>query len=371
MASLELLGVRKRFQSIDIIQGVDLSVREGEFMVFVGPSGCGKSTMLRMIAGLEEPTEGDIRLDGESIVKQHPADRGVAMVFQSYALYPSMTVEQNIGFALKVAGVPVAQRRERVLEVAKMLELEPLLQRLPKQLSGGQRQRVAIGRALVRQPRLFLFDEPLSNLDAELRTRTRVELAALHRRLGTTMVYVTHDQVEAMTLGDRIAVFNRGRIEQVGAPMELYHRPVNEFVAGFIGSPHINLLDVAPLRQWVGQSSGAVAASDVASLRSWVMSWPAAARRIGIRPDRLRLASPGAGIPARVVHAEHLGDNAILHLQLAIATGPIDAGTTGAAVQLKIAGGGHCPAPGERVELAVDGADAVLAFDGEGRRIDA
>ena len=364
MASLELLGVRKRFQSADIIRGVDLSVREGEFMVFVGPSGCGKSTMLRMIAGLEEPTEGDIRLGGESIVRHHPADRGVAMVFQSYALYPSMTVEENIGFALKVAGMPLAQRRQRVLEVAQMLELEPLLRRLPKQLSGGQRQRVAIGRALVRQPRLFLFDEPLSNLDAELRTRTRVELAALHRRLGTTMIYVTHDQVEAMTLGDRIAVFNEGRIEQVGAPMELYAQPATEFVAGFIGSPRINLLEVAPLREWVAQVGRSAPGSGAASVRTWVMSWPAQAQRVGIRPDRLRLVEPGAGIPARVVHVEHLGDNSILHLKLELLPAAADA-----SVQVKIPGGMQGPAPGERVDLEAAGADAVLAFDGLGRRI--
>ena len=366
MASLDLVGIRKRFNSTDIIRGVDLSVRDGEFMVFVGPSGCGKSTLLRLIAGLEEPTEGDIRLGGESIVHQHPADRGVAMVFQSYALYPSMTVEQNIGFALKVAGTPAAQRRERVLEVAQMLELEPLLQRLPRQLSGGQRQRVAIGRALVRQPRLFLFDEPLSNLDAELRTRTRVELAALHRRLGTTMVYVTHDQVEAMTLGDRIAVFNGGRIEQVGAPMELYRQPATEFVAGFIGSPRINLLEVEPLRQWCAQGdSGGGGAAVAVSTRAWIMSWPAAARRIGVRPDRLRLVAPGNGIPAQVVHVEQLGDNSIVHLQLVL-----KADSLGAAVQVKIHGGSPAPAAGDAVDLAVDATDAVLAFDGQGRRVE-
>jgi multiple sugar transport system ATP-binding protein len=365
VASLELVGVRKRFHAADIIRGVDLAVRDGEFMVFVGPSGCGKSTMLRMIAGLEELTEGDIRLAGQSIVHQHPADRGVAMVFQSYALYPSMTVEDNIGFALKVAGVSSASRRQRVLEVAQMLELEPLLQRLPKQLSGGQRQRVAIGRALVRQPRLFLFDEPLSNLDAELRTRTRVELAALHRRLGTTMVYVTHDQVEAMTLGDRIAVFNEGCIEQVGPPMELYNRPATEFVAGFIGSPRINLLEVAPLRQWVAQGARANTGHGAASVRTWVMSWPAAARRVGIRPDRLRLASPGAGIPARVVHVEHLGDNSILHVQLTLGTPGADS-----TVQMKVPGGEVRAAPGDEVHLTVDRADTVLAFDENGRRIE-
>ena len=360
MSSLDLVGVRKRFQSTEIIRGVDLSVREGEFMVFVGPSGCGKSTMLRMIAGLEEPTEGDIRLGGESIVRQHPADRGVAMVFQSYALYPNMTVEENIGFALKVAGIREADRRQRVLDVARMLELEPLLQRRPKQLSGGQRQRVAIGRALVRQPRLFLFDEPLSNLDAELRTRTRVELAVLHRRLGTTMVYVTHDQVEAMTLGDRIAVFNQGRIEQVGAPMELYGRPATEFVAGFVGSPRINLLEAEPLKRWV--SDRAPDRSSGSALRALVMSWPAAAARMGIRPDRLRLSSPGSGLPAQVVHVERLGDHVILHLQLAIGAGT--------ALLLKMSTGTAYPAPGELVDIEADSPGAVLLFDSQGRRVD-
>lgn len=309
MAALDIIGVHKRFEKNEVIRGVDLSVRDGEFMVFVGPSGCGKSTLLRLIAGLEEPSQGDIRLGGQSIVTRHPADRGVAMVFQSYALYPNMTVEQNIGFALKVTGMPAVECRKRVLEVAQTLRLEKLLDRYPRQLSGGQRQRVAIGRAIVRQPQLFLFDEPLSNLDAELRTSTRVELAALHRRLGTTMVYVTHDQVEAMTLGDRIAVFNQGRIEQVAAPMALYENPATEFVAGFIGSPRMNLLDAEAIRRHAAMARGKTA-------WDWVHSTPGNARRFGVRPDRLRLVASGEGMPARLEYAEHLGDCSILHCQL-------------------------------------------------------
>ena len=352
LAALDIIGVHKRFDENEVIRGVDLAVRDGEFMVFVGPSGCGKSTMLRLIAGLEEPSNGDIRLAGRSIVADHPADRGVAMVFQSYALYPSMTVEQNIGFALKVAGVPHAERQRQVIEVAQTLRLEHLLDRLPRQLSGGQRQRVAIGRAIVRQPKLFLFDEPLSNLDAELRTSTRVELAALHRRLGTTMVYVTHDQVEAMTLGDRIAVFNQGRVEQVAAPMELYINPATEFVAGFIGSPRMNLLAAEPLR-------GFAAAHRQVSAWDWIRHSPPAAHRLGLRPDQLRLAPEGCGMSAQLVHAEHLGDCSILHAQLEHLPVRLVVKTA----QPKM---GVCI--GDRLDLVVD-AQAALAFDSSGARI--
>jgi multiple sugar transport system ATP-binding protein len=352
LAALDIIGVHKRFDKTDVIRGVDLAVHDGEFMVFVGPSGCGKSTMLRLIAGLEEPSQGDIRLGGQSIVAEHPADRGVAMVFQSYALYPSMTVEQNIGFALKVTGVQEAERRQRVLEVAQTLRLEPLLDRLPRQLSGGQRQRVAIGRAIVRQPKLFLFDEPLSNLDAELRTSTRVELAALHRRLGTTMVYVTHDQVEAMTLGDRIAVFNQGRVEQVAAPMELYENPATEFVAGFIGSPRMNLLEAEPLRRHAATHA-------MEAAWDWVRQSPASAARLGIRPDRLRLAAAGQGMLAQLVHAEHLGDCSILHVQLR---------GVELRLQVKTAHAHRGAQVGDALHLSAD-PQAVLAFDPSGARI--
>jgi lactose/L-arabinose transport system ATP-binding protein len=242
MAGLTLRSVRKNFGEAEIIKSVDLDVEHGEFVVFVGPSGCGKSTLLRMLAGLENITEGSIAIDGRDVTGMLPLERGVAMVFQSYALYPHMSVEDNIGFGLKIAHVPKPERQQRVLEAARVLQLEPYLKRKPKALSGGQRQRVAIGRAIVKSPKIFLFDEPLSNLDAELRVQMRLEIAALHQRLGATMIYVTHDQVEAMTLADKIVVLRAGRIEQVGRPIDLYENPDNLFVAGFIGSPKMNFI---------------------------------------------------------------------------------------------------------------------------------
>src|SRR5687768_4517051 len=242
MAGLTLRSVRKSFGETEVIKSVDLDVEHGEFVVFVGPSGCGKSTLLRMLAGLENTTSGAIAIDGRDVTGMLPLDRGVAMVFQSYALYPHMTVEDNIGFGLKIAHVPKPERHLRVLEAARVLQLEPYLKRKPKALSGGQRQRVAIGRAIVKEPKIFLFDEPLSNLDAELRVKMRMEIARLHRQIGATMVYVTHDQVEAMTLADRIVVLKAGVVQQTGAPLELYRNPDNMFVAGFIGSPGMNFL---------------------------------------------------------------------------------------------------------------------------------
>jgi len=242
VAALELKDVRKSFGSIDIIHGVDLSIANGEFVVFVGPSGCGKSTLLRLIAGLEQTTAGTIAIGGRDVTSVDPSDRGVAMVFQSYALYPHMTVEQNMGFGLRMTGTNRDVIRERVDKAAAILHLDQLLQRRPKQLSGGQRQRVAIGRAIVREPQVFLFDEPLSNLDAELRVQMRLEIAKLHKNLDATMIYVTHDQVEAMTLADKIVVLRAGRIEQIGSPLTLYDDPDNLFVAGFIGSPKMNFM---------------------------------------------------------------------------------------------------------------------------------
>ena len=242
MAAVELSNVKKSFGSVSIIQGIDLTVNHGEFVVFVGPSGCGKSTLLRLIAGLEKVSAGSIKIDGEDVTHRAPAKRGVAMVFQSYALFPHMTVADNISFGLRLAGQPRAEIDRKVNRVADTLQLTPLLQRRPKQLSGGQRQRVAIGRAIIRDPKVFLFDEPLSNLDAALRSQMRIEIAKLHEDLQATMIYVTHDQVEAMTLADRIVVLNGGRIEQVGTPMELYAKPQNRFVAGFIGSPKMNFI---------------------------------------------------------------------------------------------------------------------------------
>ena len=281
MGSLTLRGVAKSFGATDVIKGVDLAVAEGEFCVFVGPSGCGKSTLLRMIAGLEEATAGDIEIDGRRVNAVAPAKRGIAMVFQSYALYPHLTVRDNMALGLRQAGAPKAEIAASLARAAGMLALEPLLDRRPAELSGGQRQRVAIGRAIVRKPALFLFDEPLSNLDAALRVATRLEIARLHRELGATMIYVTHDQVEAMTLADRIVVLNGGRIEQVGAPMELYDDPANTFVATFIGSPQMNLLDAARLG--------------------------APGRTLGVRPEHLRLSADAGPIAGRVSHVERLG----------------------------------------------------------------
>src|SRR6202162_3758383 len=242
MATLQLRDIRKSFGSFEVIKGIDLDIDDREFVVFVGPSGCGKSTLLRMIAGLEEISAGDLMIDGKRVNRVGPADRGLAIVFQSYALYPHMTVRQNMAFALRLAGVAKAERDRKVDEAARILQLEPYLERRPKDLSGGQRPRVAIGRAIVRQPKVFLFDEPLSNLDASLRGQMRIELLRLHDELNATMIYVTHDQVEAMTMADKIVVLQAGRIEQVGSPLELYHQPCNQFVAGFIGSPKMNFL---------------------------------------------------------------------------------------------------------------------------------
>ncbi len=243
MSGVTLNNAIKRYGDVQVIHGVDLTIEEGEFCVFVGPSGCGKSTLLRMIAGLEETTEGQIHIGANDVTSADPADRGVAMVFQTYALYPHMSVEENMGFGLKMNGVPKAEIKQKVDTAADILQLGPYLKRKPKALSGGQRQRVAIGRAIVRGPEVFLFDEPLSNLDAELRVDMRVEIARLHKEIGATMIYVTHDQVEAMTLADKIVVLRAGKIEQVGSPMQLYQDPDNKFVAGFIGSPSMNFLE--------------------------------------------------------------------------------------------------------------------------------
>lgn len=242
MAELKLSKVNKFFDDVQTIFDVDLDIQDGEFVVFVGPSGCGKSTLLRLIAGLETITTGDIQIGERVVNKLDPSKRGIAMVFQSYALYPHMTVRQNMSIGLKVSGVPATEIEQKVNEAAKILQLDALMERKPSQLSGGQRQRVAIGRAIVRNPDVFLFDEPLSNLDAELRVQMRLEISALHEQIGSTMIYVTHDQVEAMTMADKIVVLKAGKVEQVGTPMELYHNPINQFVAGFIGSPKMNFI---------------------------------------------------------------------------------------------------------------------------------
>ena len=308
MGQVSLRGIRKSYGKVDVIKGVDLDVGDGEFIVFVGPSGCGKSTTLRMIAGLETATGGDILIDGVRANDLRPADRGAAMVFQSYALYPHMTVAENMGFALKMAGVGKAERAAQVGKAADILRITELLQRFPKDLSGGQRQRVAIGRSIVRTPKVFLFDEPLSNLDAALRVNMRIELSRLHKELGTTMIYVTHDQVEAMTLGDRIAVFNKGIVEQLGPPMALYNRPANEFVAGFIGAPRINLIPRPP--------ASAAAAPHAALWAALAPLANASVQRMGLRPEHLHLGPAGQGVAAQVALAEHLGDSSIIHLRV-------------------------------------------------------
>jgi multiple sugar transport system ATP-binding protein len=290
------------------VAGLDLEIADGEFLVLVGPSGCGKSTTLRMLAGLEEVTAGEIYIGADEVTQVAPKDRDIALVFQSYALYPHMTVAENIGFSLKMAGVDKAERGRRVDATAHLLDIESYLQRKPKELSGGQRQRVAMGRALVREPAVFCMDEPLSNLDAKLRVSTRTQIAALQHRLGITTVYVTHDQVEAMTLGDRVAVMKDGVLQQVDDPLSLYDRPVNLFVAGFIGSPAMNLMP-APITDGHATIAGHPIALDREAL-----SRAAGPVTLGLRPDALRISANGdAGIPVRVKLAEELGSDSYLY----------------------------------------------------------
>ncbi|MEE2828639.1 MAG: sn-glycerol-3-phosphate ABC transporter ATP-binding protein UgpC [Myxococcota bacterium] len=306
MASVSLHGVGKLYGTVRALEAVDLQVGDGEFLVLVGPSGCGKSTLLRMIAGLEEISEGELQIAGERANDKAPRDRDVAMVFQSYALYPHMSGRRNMGFGLEVRKVPAEEIEQRVGDAARMLEIEGLLDRLPKDMSGGQRQRIAMGRAIVRNPKVFLFDEPLSNLDASLRSQMRAELKQLHARLGTTMIYVTHDQVEAMTLADRICVLRDGVLQQVGSPEELFERPANRFVAGFIGSPSMNFL---PARleedRLVGEGFSVPAPSglEVSELL------------LGIRPHDLVLSSSG-GIEGCVALVEPMGWEAHVHVQV-------------------------------------------------------
>ncbi len=340
MAAVRFESVAKRYAGgASVVQSLDLEVKAGEFMVLVGPSGCGKSTTLRMLAGLEQVSEGKIFIGARDVTQVPPAQRGVAMVFQSYALYPHMSVAENMGFALKMAGRSKAEVEAAVAKAARSLQLEPLLKRLPRELSGGQRQRVAIGRAIVREPAVFLFDEPLSNLDAALRNETRVELARLHEELGATIIYVTHDQVEAMTLGDRIAVFNQGRIEQVGAPMEVYQRPRTRFVAGFLGSPRINFLPAElpglPARP------GAV--------------------EFGLRPEHLHIAGEDAALWGELSLIEHLGDQSLAYVRLDGLERPL-------AVKLSAAEGAGLQRH-QRVGLSLDAAH-LLAFDAQGILMD-
>ena len=324
MAGLSLHSVKKRFGQTDVITGVDLDVRDGEFVVFVGPSGCGKSTLLRMIAGLERTTEGRIEIGGKDVTNLDPAKRGIAMVFQTYALYPHMTVAANMGFPLEMAGMSQPEIDGKVVEAARILHLEPYLGRKPRELSGGQRQRVAIGRAIVRKPGVFLFDEPLSNLDAELRVQMRLEIARLHQELKATMIYVTHDQVEAMTLASRIVVLRAGRIEQIGAPMELYENPDNVFVAGFIGSPRINFVSAILHSAGNGRAVLENAALGLQGLSVALRGSHAkegARIRLGIRPEHfLPPGDSGPSLEGRVTVVERLGGVAYVHATLADGT---------------------------------------------------
>jgi multiple sugar transport system ATP-binding protein len=315
MTEVTLQGVRKSFGDVHIIKGVDLAIEEGEFCVFVGPSGCGKSTLLRLVAGLEEMTGGTLKIGGKDMTHTPPANRGVAMVFQSYALYPHMTVGENIGFGLKMANRPRAEIEQRVQKAAAMLQLGHLLDRKPAQLSGGQRQRVAIGRAIVREPGVFLFDEPLSNLDAALRVQTRIEISKLHQELGSTMIYVTHDQVEAMTMADKIVVLQGGIIEQVGSPLELYHRPRNIFVAGFIGSPKMNFLPVVVTGVEDGIARLTLPGATMALPTRGATVAPGIKATLGVRPEHMSLGDGHDGtlvVTTRL--AERLGAETMLYV---------------------------------------------------------
>lgn len=362
MASVCLRGIKKQYDGNLVIKGVDLDVADGEFVVFVGPSGCGKSTLLRIIAGLEDIGQGTLEIGGRVSNDVEPARRGIAMVFQSYALYPHMSVAENMGFALKLARVPRSEIAERVGRAAEILQIAHLLERKPKALSGGQRQRVAIGRAIVRKPEVFLFDEPLSNLDAALRGQTRVELARLHRELRTTMIYVTHDQVEAMTLGQKIVVLNAGRIEQVGTPFELYERPANRFVAGFLGSPRMNFFD-AVLAGGQGRSASVALAGGACVQVAADVGRAAQGARVtlGVRPEHLQIAHAGgqvdAGIAATVALVEYLGDVTLVY---AHADGAAEV------VAVKCDADTAPPAPGQRVELVFPATRAFL-FDEAGQ----
>ena len=329
--ALSLVKVNKSFGKVHVLKDIDLEVEEGEFVVFVGPSGCGKSTLLRVIAGLDDATSGEILIAGERMNLTPPAKRGIAMVFQSYALYPHLTVRGNMALALKQEGKTKAVIEERITEASRMLDLDLYLDRRPSELSGGQRQRVAIGRAIVRQPKLFLFDEPLSNLDAALRMNTRIEISNLHRTLNATMIYVTHDQTEAMTLADKIVVLRDGQVEQIGSPMELYNNPANQFVAGFLGSPAMNFLPASLLVQ--GDR-----------------------RTIGVRPEDLALDASGP-LQAEVTHVEHLGGDTNVVLRM-----PDNSPIT---VRLF---GQHEIKYGERLQLGFP-AQKAYYFDEDGHRV--
>jgi len=357
MARVDLQGVGKVFGAVTALGGIDLEIPDGEFTVVVGPSGCGKSTLLRIIAGLEPPSAGDVRIDGVSVLDDTPAQRGVAMVFQSYALYPHLDVFDNMAFGLRMAKTPEPEVRAAVARAAAMLGIEGLLDRRPRALSGGQRQRVAIGRAIVRQPRLFLLDEPLSNLDAGLRVHMRHEFARLHRELKTTMVYVTHDQVEAMTLADRIVVLNGGRIEQTGTPAEIYHSPKNLFVASFLGSPRMNLIE----GEVIGGSADGVRVRLVsgAEVTAGAGALPVGAKvTLGVRPDALRRGSGSNVLPAVVDVVENLGAAQTVYTVAEAGQGALCA----------VLPGGDLVRHDDRIALSFAAEDAYL-FDADGMAV--
>ena len=358
MSSVQLRGVRKSYGSHEVIRGVDLDVPDKEFVVFVGPSGCGKSTLLRMIAGLEHITAGDLEIGGERMNDVDPSKRGIAMVFQSYALYPHMTVRDNMGFALRFAGVAKDQIAKQVNDAARILALEPLLDRFPKQLSGGQRQRVAIGRAIVRNPQVFLFDEPLSNLDAELRVHMRIEIARLHKELQTTIIYVTHDQVEAMTLADTIVVLRDGIIEQVGRPLDLYDDPANRFVAGFIGSPQMNFMAASIIEKAAGGTTVELKNHDKVRLTLPVAGGSVGdAVTVGVRAEHFGLAGAGnADISLDVDVAEHLGSTSYVY-----------ANASGEALVIEREESRH-EDKNERITVSIS-ADRAYLFDSAGHRL--
>ncbi len=349
MARLELTGVEKRYGAVEVLRDVNLRIDDGEFIVLVGPSGCGKSTLLRMIAGLEEISEGEFSIDGKRMNEVPPRDRDIAMVFQSYALYPHMDVARNMGFSMEIRGEGTPARRSKVAAAAATLGLSALTARLPKALSGGQRQRVAMGRAIVRDPRAFLFDEPLSNLDAALRVEMRLEIARLHRRLDATMVYVTHDQVEALTLADRIVVLNGGIIQQVGTPLDLYETPANRFVAQFIGSPTMNVIAVTPAEGGVRLGNGVLLALPGVSID---------VTELGIRPEHLDLADPATSTMTGIADVvEHLGSDTNIYAQVE-GIGP-----------LMVRQHGHVALrPGDPVDIAIQPGKAHL-FDTAGKAL--
>ena len=354
MAGLKLRNIGKSYGSVEVIEGLNLDIHDGEFLVLVGPSGCGKSTLLRMIAGIEEITEGTLAIDDHIVNEVPAAKRELSMVFQSYALYPHMSVRKNLAFGLQNLKMPRAEIKRRVDEAARVLQIEPLLDRKPRQLSGGQKQRVAIGRAIVREPKLFLFDEPLSNLDAELRVQMRVELASLYNKLGTTMIYVTHDQIEAMTMASRIVVLRNGVIEQLGTPQELYTRPANLFVAGFIGSPKINMFKATATKVADGIH---ISVPEFEDFEVRGLDRPVKDVTICIRPEALLVDAGAVRVSAEIILVEYLGSEVLLHTKL----------PSGATVLLQT-GGKEVFSRGQTISFGFETAD-VHVFDHDGDRV--